>query len=417
MSHWLLPCTLVLLSFSTLVRAQAFIPPAIPLAVRSPYLNCWASTAGANLPSTNNTAFFWYNVDFTDWLGRIRVDGTTYQWLGDSKTNQNVTIARLVSTTITPTQTIQIIEAGPMNMTVTFLSPVEPSDWVKQSLSFSYLAVGAESTDGKAHSVQVYSEITAQWASSDAIPTVATNISFRDPGSYYYAMSRGENVTYKTCTDTVCQSNFTRFGTLAFVENNVTFRAIGDDMPVFAMSIDLGDIVSTQSSPVVWAVGYNHNPVIQYTVSNGEYQLRSPLFMATYPTVADAIVDFLSDFSDAQSRAVALDNRVQQAASQVTTDPGYYTMLSIATRQAFGSLSMTIDSNSIGSDWSISDVMIFMKNMGFDGGVNPVDKIYASFPNFLFFNASLGGPLLLPLLQIQFNNVSRPNYAATELGG
>ena len=66
--------------------------------------------------------------------------------------------------------------AGPMNLTITFLSPIEvsaghcilyifnyqqPSDWVKQSFPFSYLSLEATSIDGEAHSVQVYSEITA----------------------------------------------------------------------------------------------------------------------------------------------------------------------------------------------------------------------------------------------------------------
>ncbi|CCM01277.1 uncharacterized protein FIBRA_03326 [Fibroporia radiculosa] len=417
MSPGLLPYTLVLLSLGVFVPAQSFIPSVIPLAVRSPYLNSWAIATEPSFPSTNTSAIFWFNP----------------RWLGNSSTNQNVTVARLVSTMITPTRTIQVIEAGPVNMTVTFLSPIEPSDWVRQSLSFSYLAVEAEATDGKAHSVQVYSDIAAQWTSpihtdgvnwttmtpSDIVyhqfqlsqPTYLSEmLEFPSDGSYYYAMSRGENVTYKTCSDTVCRSNFTQYGTLANVENDINFRAINDNSPVFAMSIDLGDIISTQSSPVVWAVGYNQNPAIQYTVSNGEYQLLSPLFTNCRRC------DFLSDFSDAESRAIAMDNHVQQAASQVTTDQGYYTLLSLSTRQAFSSMSITISPDSIGNDWSISDVMIFMKDMGFDGGVNSVDKMYGSFPNFLFFNASLGGPLLSPLLQTQFNNASRQNYAATELG-
>ena len=42
---------LLALLFSQNVRAQVtFVPPAIPLAVRSPYLNCW-------LPNVNSTIF------------------------------------------------------------------------------------------------------------------------------------------------------------------------------------------------------------------------------------------------------------------------------------------------------------------------------------------------------------------------
>ena len=37
----------------------------------------------------------------------------------------------------------------------------QPDDWVKQSMPFSYVSLTAESLDGAAHAVQVYSELTA----------------------------------------------------------------------------------------------------------------------------------------------------------------------------------------------------------------------------------------------------------------
>lgn len=43
----------------------------------------------------------------------------------------------------------------------------QPDDLVKQSIPFSYLAVSAASNDGGSHSVQVYSDISAEWTSTD----------------------------------------------------------------------------------------------------------------------------------------------------------------------------------------------------------------------------------------------------------
>lgn len=43
----------------------------------------------------------------------------------------------------TSTQSIFVLSAGPVDITVTFLSPVEPNDLVKQSIPFSYMAVSA----------------------------------------------------------------------------------------------------------------------------------------------------------------------------------------------------------------------------------------------------------------------------------
>lgn len=50
--------------------------------------------------------------------------------------------------------------AGLVTLTATFLSPVYPSDLVRQSTLFSYVQLAAASADGKAHSVQVYSDIS-----------------------------------------------------------------------------------------------------------------------------------------------------------------------------------------------------------------------------------------------------------------
>lgn len=40
------------------------------------------------------------------------------------------------------------------------LIPHQPSDLVRQSMPFSYLSMTAESNDGNAHDVQVYSDVS-----------------------------------------------------------------------------------------------------------------------------------------------------------------------------------------------------------------------------------------------------------------
>ena len=43
----------------------------------------------------------------------------------------------------------------------------KPDDLVRASIPFSYMAVTAASTDGKPHTVQVYSDISAEWVTGD----------------------------------------------------------------------------------------------------------------------------------------------------------------------------------------------------------------------------------------------------------
>ncbi len=50
---------------------------------------------------------------------------------------------------------------------LSYLPVFQPSDLVKQSIPFSYLSLTAASNDGKSHSVQIYTDISAEWVSGD----------------------------------------------------------------------------------------------------------------------------------------------------------------------------------------------------------------------------------------------------------
>ena len=97
------------------------------------------------------------------------MDAITYLFLGYANTI-NVTV-NLTNTLITPTQTKLTADAGNMQFNLTFLNPIEvrtivyllilplkcflqPGDWIKQSMPFSYVSLTAESLDGAPHDVQ-----------------------------------------------------------------------------------------------------------------------------------------------------------------------------------------------------------------------------------------------------------------------
>lgn len=148
----------------------------------------------------------------------VRVDNTSYSLLGYPYPIFNTT--NLTNTVITPTQTQLTAEAGPMQFNLTFLNPIEPDDWVKQSIPFSYMSLTATSLDGSAHAVQVYSDLSAEWLSADRSqgivwsttanddvvylkaqlqsPAVFNEISTQPEwGTLYHAMKSGGNITYK----------------------------------------------------------------------------------------------------------------------------------------------------------------------------------------------------------------------------
>ena len=76
----------------------------------------------------------------------------------------------------------------------------------------------------------------------------------------------------------------------------------------------------------------------------------------------------MSDFQDANNRAVALDTKIMSDASKISFQ--YADLVSLATRQTMGSLDITVFSDAQGNV-NASDVKIFMKNLGMNRFVFP----------------------------------------------
>ncbi|KAM5540207.1 hypothetical protein V8D89_006026 [Ganoderma adspersum] len=410
------------LRLSSLVRAQGpvqtLFPAAIPLAVKSPYMSVWYQSLNTSGPLSNSWPFFWgLGSAFMGWSGKIRVNGTTYKWMGADGAG---IAANVTNVQVTPTRSIFVMQAGPMNVTVTYLSSVEPDDWIKQSIPFSYVSVEAESLDGNSYPVQVYSDISAEWVSGDRSSVVRwsnTNtgksvyheIELQNPqqnteianqaqdGKAYYAISTSQpHITWQIDLDSTTRSAFQTNGVLTNAESTA-FASISPTFTVFALAVDLGTIKST-ASPVTWSVGYVRDPSITYTTATGAIQQRRPYYVTQYKSIDDVIDVFTGDYAAAHDRAVALDQKIMGAAQKISSQ--YSDIVALATRQTMSALDITVGTDSSGN-LVPDDVKVFMKNLGTDRRVNPVEHIYAAFPTFLYLNASIGGTLLQPLLESQ----------------
>ncbi|KAI8932120.1 hypothetical protein NX059_011005 [Plenodomus lindquistii] len=156
--------------FVSLLAAAAHIgstsfparPPALPLAVKSPYLSAWLPAGsmdsdGGYLPG--RWATFWAGQD-VGWTGLVKVDGKTLTWMGAS--DQVKELANQTSCEYTSTRSIFRFNIGDLvELKVTFLSPLTPMDIKRQSLTFSYMDVEVFSVDGAEHDVQIYTDISA----------------------------------------------------------------------------------------------------------------------------------------------------------------------------------------------------------------------------------------------------------------
>jgi hypothetical protein len=74
----------------------------------------------------------------------------------------NVPLANQTAYEYTTTKSTFTINVDDLvQVTATFLSPITPDDFKRQSLVFSYLNVDVKSLDGNEHAVQLYTDISA----------------------------------------------------------------------------------------------------------------------------------------------------------------------------------------------------------------------------------------------------------------
>ena len=97
------------------------------------------------------------------WTGFVKVDDTTYTWMGAASVNgvvpPSVTQESFEFTSLRSTFIMNV--AGVVSMNVSFLSPITPTDLMRQSVIGSYLSVTVASIDGGTHSVQLYADTAA----------------------------------------------------------------------------------------------------------------------------------------------------------------------------------------------------------------------------------------------------------------
>ncbi|KAF5390581.1 hypothetical protein D9757_002679 [Collybiopsis confluens] len=426
--------TLPLLSFSYAAwTSTPFSPPSIPLAVRTPYLSAWLGQ-GTGAALAGNWPTFWTG-SILGWAGFAKVDGVAYNFLGASSVpGATFSTATQKSFSFTSTQSTFVLSAGPVDLTVNFLSPVEPTDLVKQSIPFSYMTVSAVSTNGASHSVQIYSDISAEWASGDDSLTVnwttttgdilTHQVQLVNPtifgeasdhtqyGSAFYSTPNTVSATYQTGQDIVVRAQFINNGVLPNTRDT-NFRAVSNNWPVFALSHNIGTVGTTASAPVIFSVGNIRDPALEYVVPGGT-QARSLYFWSQFSTPAAVISSFLGDYSAALTRAKAFDAKVQSDASAISTE--YVGIVELSIRQSLGANEITISKESNGS-WNTSDVIVFLKEISSDGNVNTVDVINPAWPIYLYANPQLGKFLLEGLFRYQATGLYPNKWSVHDLGG
>ncbi|RDW72186.1 DUF1793-domain-containing protein [Coleophoma crateriformis] len=376
-------------------------PPSFPLAVRNPYLSAWVPGSWVNtLPEIE--AQFWAGQRLT-WSIAARVDGVTYNLFGVPNPGTSTKSAIVRNAQYTATNSLFTLHAGPAIITLDFFSPVSPTNYLRQSLPFSYLTIGASSIS--ATTVEVYSDIDSTWtgqeknstwtyekASSISIFTIsalgAPTYSQNDMDQALWGdaifssqPSANSTISVQTGAQRSVRKQFADHGSL---NGTIAAWAPGG---VTAISHDFGNV--TRQVNATYAIGYVREKAIDYlgTPYTGYYA-------ATYPNTTSAVTHFFSDQLVAEEEAIRLQSDLTRK-SVAIGGQNYSDILTLSMRQAYGGLDLTIPLHTLNQ----SDPLFFIKEISSDGNVNTIDVIYPAFPLYYITDPEYIRLLLEPVVR------------------
>jgi Domain of unknown function (DUF5127)/Domain of unknown function (DUF4965)/Domain of unknown function (DUF1793)/Domain of unknown function (DUF4964) len=387
--------------FSVTLGGAAVRPPSIPLAVRSPYLSTW-------LPATSLTAAtpqFWNGANRT-FVGLVRIDGQLYAWAGAPVLSSGAAVTPLTptSTNVTATRSIFTAGAAGVELVAEWLSPVEPGNLALQSAPFTLLTISINFTDGNSHDVQVYADITGEWASSNENELIEWQTTADATGRYWtvglqapnalteynqmanwgsavWAAQRSPSLTYQSGYSVFVRSQFAATGNLLDTSDPEP-RAINDEQPAFAFAVDFGSNAGSTS----FTIGHVRTPLINY--GQPATQLL-PLWTQFWPNWQQMTAAFIAGAGSARSRAIALDAEVQQQATSAFSSE-YAAACALALRQCYGGTELAIGAD--GTPWLLG------KEISSDGDTNTVDIFDQAFLAWLWMDPDLIPLVMAPIL-------------------
>jgi hypothetical protein len=412
-------------------------PPAAPLAVRNPYVSTWLPATLA--PGTWQQ--FWQG-HVTAMTGIARIDGTSYVFLGDpaiplpvpngnqgslSYTNGFEQALQQTALNVTPTRSVYTLQGGGVQLTLEFLSPVEPGDLMRQSIPLSYILISARAIDGRTHDVQIYTDISGEWCSADdsqvinwapeqvsysggTLQSWSVQLANQQPlteqnqqaawGTTVWSASVASGLTFQSGQDIVVRPQFVDNGKL-LNSNDTNYRPINANWPVFAFCADLGQLgAAAQSVPL--SIGLVRTPAVSYQGQN-----LQPLWTASFSSWQDMVGFFHADMAAAARRANALDAKITGDA-QSAGGTAYAGLCAIALRQAYGGTELVVGPD--GKPWA------FLKEISSDGNVSTVDVLFPASPVWVYADPGYLALLLEPLVSYAESGLWPQTFAPHDLG-
>ncbi|PYH93271.1 DUF1793-domain-containing protein [Aspergillus ellipticus CBS 707.79] len=420
--------------------ASSLTPPVLPLIVRNPYLSTWLGNA-REVPWSKWPIFYTGEEVGLSLMAHVPSTGVVYPLLG--KPHESLSGSSQVdyptylganydASTTNLTYRIDPATSAaspPLEITVSFLSPITPTSTLRQSIPASYVTIHVHGDV----SVNVYMDINGRWVSGDAGSQIKWQYDgfdakgskptlrrwrfqrenelllseIRDRAEWGTLHFTGPaDVQYQSGEASAVRQTFLTQGVLDNVNDDV-FRSIGDREPVFAFSKSF--VLSRKEGPfsasVTFSIALIQDPVVQYASARGLTLMR-PLWKSWFPSEESLLSFHYHDFSQAGVLASNYSEQLAKDAYQSGAHD-YVDIVALSARQVMGATTFS---------GTPDDPILFLKEISSNGNFQTIDVIFPAFPFFLYTNPRWLAYLLEPLIEHMLSGQYPNTYAMHDLG-
>jgi hypothetical protein len=341
--------------------------------------------------------------------GIVRIDGKAYRLMG--MPTSTLPPLKQDSFRILPTRTVFEFSHDDLRLSLEFLSPMDPRDLRLLSLPIGLLR--AEVSSATPHSVQIYFDITGEWAVGSSDQRITWDGLFRirpsqprlfhetnnypDWGDVHWAPVEPATSTYgvhlavrRSFTDGGSPNRDTRYP-----------RAANDDWPVFAHSWDLGKV----QKPVVRRLVLGH---VRREIASF-YGTPCPAYWTRHYADGNALIaSVCSEFDALRERASAIDAEVISRA-HTAGGTALACLAALAFRQSFAGQELALHGD---------QVFYFSKSMDITGisATQSLDVLYPASSALLAFNPELLKLELAPIFAALARSDWREPNVMSDLG-
>ena len=331
------------------------------------------------------------------------------------------------SVSLSATQTHYEFACGPIDLKLTFLSPLLPGEPDILSRPVNYISYAASSNDGQKHDVQVYFEATPEWAVDQIVQEVSVESGqtealtyFKagtteqsilgkkgddrriDWGYFYFCAEKDPDLTYAKGNHRTVKEQFASSGKLVPDDGAKKTYRMQQDMPVMAFTEQLGQVGEKAASGYIM-IGYDDLYSIQYFGDN---------LMAWWKengnvSMDDALTKAADDYLYILRKCTAFDRDLWNEAVAAGGEK-YAGLCVLAFRQSVAAHKLLKDKD--------GNTLFFSKENFSNGSIGTVDVTYPSAPLFLYYNPDLLKGMMNPIFYFSESGKWTKPFAAHDVG-